>query len=854
MDPLKAKRLCIQYESLHRLVDFTCYVSDFDYVIIDELRSVFAQAVSPHNKGNVVTNWFVMEKLLVHCRCLLMGADIELDGMCKMVLGSLFEPHMMRFDRYTATVLPRRVNMMDEDHLMGCIKWVVENGYRVGVCFRSIVRMQAFMEMDFMQGRRVKSFSSDSSDEDMKTFATISAYLREFNIQVLAFTSKCTVAADITYGFDWLFLHGASASGPCAREVWQMLGRFRKLFNLWIQAYLGEDSPFATNASLEEELSHIVARTDAAQLFFQGLTGSRVLDLIASDFDKMDEYQVMRRTPSKLMRIAAYSLMEHNQDFQHAFVKLLQHKAIPFSVSRPQNLAVVGADSAQLLAQIVKALKADGDTRLEEMATAVIALTDDQREEVYTSMKATKIDQQTRHRDERQLFSLLCKHYSLHGSALADVDRGGGITVEHLTTMEKKYSQCRMHKELFLMTGNVNSEYLSYHQASKFDAFAFEYQVVDLRAAVTAMSDFCTEHDINLSNAFTHIPLGRMGSAGHRVLQSGLAKLRKFHDKSFPAAPTATTRKTAMDFRREFARYGFKISSEGKRDNFTLIISEPEEVLVQVAAAFLSGAGLGGRAPTREAMRERTTVGFVEMKTYSAPPVRSVEEEDQLFADQMEAKATQNRNTGSSVARGAFNRVRDVAEREAEDAYAEALTYNNRYRQGTAESRKVMMVERMQQELTMNRVHRKLTKGRDTGEFLQHAAAVGLSTSRRLLDDPTFNPFARIVPFDPEPVDNWRPVVPNHVGNQFICIDGTSANEPPFPYDVPVLGEAISEEDEGEEGDESDIDLDGSDDEDESEDNEDDEESRGPAVLQSTKRESVRDIIARFMNASDVVL
>ena len=141
----------------------------------------------------------------------------------------------------------------------------------------------------------------------------------------MCYTSKVTVGADIQTEFDRVFLHADARDGPCARDCFQMIGRFRNLNDTVINVLLPQKKmqydPLLTYRS---ELKRFKLR--------QGL--ARQLNDLYLRSDRELVQGIIQWSSTNLMRIAAATSFEKRRLFDVDFHRLCkdQHYKIQIEI------------------------------------------------------------------------------------------------------------------------------------------------------------------------------------------------------------------------------------------------------------------------------------------------------------------------------------------------------------------------------------------------------------------------------------------------------------------------------------------------------------------------------------------
>lgn len=329
--PLKDyDRLIIQYESLHRLMR-DGKLPDYDLIIIDEYRGVCAQKTSPTNGLNLLLNSRIMETFLSHYKCLLMDADILSDRMVMDVLTKFVPPNEIQIDHYTHQRLPRSFSFIDKSTWVKRVLDAAITGKKIMIPFRAKSDMIATKRLieeaceELGLKPRIKAISSDSPTCDIDIFKNINEAMEE--IDILMFTSKCTVGADIQVYFDKVFVHADSAGGPTPLQIFQMVGRARKVRDEVIEVCISsaEGSKPSTRNQLLVEIQNGVDRSGRVMKHMTAVRQSQSLEKCEDGF---------RWSPSWLVECAANSECERQQIFAVDFLRYVVKKKFGVSVYR----------------------------------------------------------------------------------------------------------------------------------------------------------------------------------------------------------------------------------------------------------------------------------------------------------------------------------------------------------------------------------------------------------------------------------------------------------------------------------------------------------------------------------------
>lgn len=232
IEDIDAPHLICQYESLWRIT------TDFDIVIIDECRSV-CNNISSHktngqrlyNNANTLKSFIQLAK-----KCILLDADLEVDGCVPRSLCTLVSPRQLQLERYTRHKLVRDLEwVMNEDDWFAKLARDILAGKRVAVCSRVTFGLEQVVDLCEKHGISYKAYQGKTSDKKKKDWIYPNTTFAD--VQVLVYTSTVTVGVDISILFDKVYLYTTLGVGCAPRELWQMVGRFRKLRDPLVTAY-----------------------------------------------------------------------------------------------------------------------------------------------------------------------------------------------------------------------------------------------------------------------------------------------------------------------------------------------------------------------------------------------------------------------------------------------------------------------------------------------------------------------------------------------------------------------------------------------------------------------------------------
>ena len=321
-DLASVDRLIIQYESLHRLTASTAGdLVPYDLIVVDEIRAVAGQVCSLTNKDKLPVNAMLFKALLQSSRCLLMDADLEHDCMVKVLADEIWTPGNVQVYRYTHIALQRQLAPMSKEQWVTRLKVDLLNHKKIMAVFRTKREMDTVLTMvtTYMPNLTYLAFSSDSTEEDMKAFQNINEQLQD--VQLLCFTSKVTVGADIQVRFDAVYMNAVGHKGCCARDMFQMIGRARNVTDPCIRVTLPD-----RQQPVDEKTPDIVSFADKLQEIHEShkLREKYAGAIYASGIAFRDGK--LQWTPNWIIQLLACSLAENDSDFTTAFLGLARRK------------------------------------------------------------------------------------------------------------------------------------------------------------------------------------------------------------------------------------------------------------------------------------------------------------------------------------------------------------------------------------------------------------------------------------------------------------------------------------------------------------------------------------------------
>ena len=229
-------RLVIQFESLHKLLQEsqdTVFAPSYHYVIIDEVRAVTGQMMSPTNGKKSSANASIYCRLLKEaCKgTVLLDADLEADGMVPDLMNELWPVNQQLVRRYTHVALERTIALVDANSWYNCVNRDIKAGRKLFLVFRGQKEMRSWIAAQLARGHFThQAVDSETPEEEVqKIFEDVNASVRA--VQVFCITSKVTTGADIQVESHRIYANCAVWKGPVARDVYQMIGRARKVEN-----------------------------------------------------------------------------------------------------------------------------------------------------------------------------------------------------------------------------------------------------------------------------------------------------------------------------------------------------------------------------------------------------------------------------------------------------------------------------------------------------------------------------------------------------------------------------------------------------------------------------------------------
>ena len=488
-DPEIHTRCVVQYESLHRLVKDDRFVAgDYDYVIIDELRSVINQACSPHNGTNASWHMHILKSLVANRKLIAMDADIEIDPMCANFLDKLVPPSRRLVLRYNHVALPRSVNLVSPTNQRLSIKAALTRGEKVGMVFRTRRQMKEFLKLDWLRAFRVMSFSSGDPDDHINKFRCIDDHLEE--VDLLCFTSKVTVGADIQRVFHWVFVDATGFKGPTCRELLQMAGRFRNLINRILQITLSTTAP-----TFETELDSIVSKTNQLKQavthidkFFSKMH-CEVQTAVRCDMQILDNHGCFIHTPGLLMETYVISSVEGERNLSEDFAALVIKKNIRVGA----DLVEVDDDAAVEMDKMIKEakdkIKGEKEAMTASLCEQVLGMEGEARQALADAISNEQRSRASKGEERAELRNILIARGRFDGTPFVPSPEG-------LRYMLTNPNEVRM-RQIFLLN---DSKLTDYSEARAMDRAFIPETRAPLGEGVRRLHELFQHFPVSLSN------------------------------------------------------------------------------------------------------------------------------------------------------------------------------------------------------------------------------------------------------------------------------------------------------------------------------------------------------------------
>ncbi len=361
-----ANRIVVEYESLHNLVG----KDGFDLVIIDEVRSVLSSMMQAEtNKHHIGDNAEIFKTLLRGSRrTITLDADTESDNVVPTALSHIFpgdgEITVARYGNYR---MNRRLDLLpDEDVFINRVCESLAGGAKTSIACRTKRRALHFADLvrKKFPDKRIVEVTADISSADLKEFlADVDGYLAD--VDFFVYTSKVSVGIDINIEWGKVFVD-TRGNGCNARELLQMVGRFRTLTSETVDVLISSNAMFVYNDpdELRRDIhAGVTSRREFLSSVYQPLV--RMIPSIQSG--------VVTMSPDWVTRVFIETRIETRKSCAYELARLAtnRHWGV-YLLKRPQH---TDSDSTLLDESIESVKRAEGEMFediFNEMATSSI--------------------------------------------------------------------------------------------------------------------------------------------------------------------------------------------------------------------------------------------------------------------------------------------------------------------------------------------------------------------------------------------------------------------------------------------------------------------------------------------------
>ncbi len=384
-------RLIIQYESLFKLES----QKPFDYVYLDELHSICSNITSTITNGKHLKDNYEIFTLMARnaTQVITMDADLSVDSTCECLIRQFAKPEEVTLHRYGHQKISKNVTISNnENDWVKAVREKLTNGKKVAICCQSKKRAKAWDKM-FSCDYNTIIFTSDSDDETVATLRNMNEALN--GCQLCIYTSKITVGTDHTNDWDVVFVDAGGKGGGCtAREMLQMVGRFRHTNDEQLLTLIGPSSGSFYQTPLEIEAC-IFKRKDFLQRYDKWLQS-----------DKEWGADGLKFAPSPLTKMFAHTESERSRDFKEDFIRLVEKKGWTMTNDIAEN------EKNKKLITAKAAVEIDEMKLLESIYTEIKDMSNDELKQVAEDLSVKVTKQESTHRERETI--RLChnnKHY-----------------------------------------------------------------------------------------------------------------------------------------------------------------------------------------------------------------------------------------------------------------------------------------------------------------------------------------------------------------------------------------------------------------------------------------------------------
>jgi hypothetical protein len=339
-----ANRMIIQYESLHKL----CEQRKFDIIIIDEVRSVCENIFSQKTNGrNMELNVDVLRAFMDHSEwTICMDADTEIDGAVPSFLTSVFpRPNDIHVVRYKRTNINRTLRAsIDGDRWHENLLENIRYGIKCGIVCRTKKRaseLEIYIKNN-APSKRILAITSDSDDEIVRSVMDdVNGALDD--VDVLIYTSKLTVGVDITREWGKCFVD-STGEGCSARDICQMIGRFRNLEDEEVPVYSKRSDPTFMTYNDAVYKSEIYSEGRDEEIL-------KLRSMLRNDVYFVDDH--LTTTPSWIKRLFVHTRTDKIYDFNYNLYRICDLKGWNVFVEGRNDDTYITKDEDVLNSRIV---------------------------------------------------------------------------------------------------------------------------------------------------------------------------------------------------------------------------------------------------------------------------------------------------------------------------------------------------------------------------------------------------------------------------------------------------------------------------------------------------------------------
>lgn len=220
------RRVVTTFESLHKIP----HAMKYDFLVMDEARSIFNSMTCTVTNGDKLDTNIQLFLARAHTsKVLMLDADIEIDSAVPDICRR-FDTRRIRVERYTCVLdsMRRTARVITGNFMYESIRDDLKNKKKVGVVCRTRKNAEVLCETMKAGGARCGLYTGSTDEQTrMKHWSEPNTYFKD--IDLLIFTSTVTGGNDIQLPFDRVYADLCGGGGANAREVLQMLGRFRKV-------------------------------------------------------------------------------------------------------------------------------------------------------------------------------------------------------------------------------------------------------------------------------------------------------------------------------------------------------------------------------------------------------------------------------------------------------------------------------------------------------------------------------------------------------------------------------------------------------------------------------------------------